>query len=46
MYHIILSDLKKCKELKEIYYTLNKYKKLYNLTFNQCRYLLHQYNNL
>jgi len=45
MYSTILKELYQCKEMKEIYHALKKYKKLYNLTFNQCRYLLYQYNN-
>ena len=45
MYSKILKELRKSETLKEAYETLRGFKREYDLTFNQCRYLLCQYNN-
>lgn len=45
MYTQILKELRQSKTLKEAYTLLRQYKRDYDLTFNQCRYLLYQYNN-
>jgi len=44
MYTMILKHLKELDTHKEIYYTLLKYKKQYDLTRNQVRYLLIELN--
>lgn len=45
MYSKILKDLRQSESLKEAYTILRQYKREYDLTFNQCRYLIYQYNN-
>ena len=44
MYSKILKELRKSQTLKEAYTVLKGYKRQYDLTFNQCRYLIYQYN--
>ncbi len=45
MYSKILKALRQAETLKEAYETLRGFKREYDLTFDQCRYLIHQYNN-
>lgn len=45
MYSKILKELRQAKTLREAYETLRCFKREYDLTFDQCRYLLDQYNN-
>ena len=45
MYSKILKQLRQSRTLKEAYTLLRQYKREYDLSFDQCRYLLYQYNN-
>ena len=45
MYSKILKELRRGHTMKEVYTLLRGYKREYDLTFEQCRYLLYQYNN-
>jgi len=45
MYTIILKELRKCKDLKDVYKRFKTLQKQFGLSFDQCRYLLHEYNN-
>lgn len=45
MYSKILKELRKSDSLKEAYKILRGFKREYDLTFGQCRYLIYQYNN-
>jgi len=45
MYSKILKELRKGQTLKEVYNLLRGFKRECDLTFDQCRYLLYQYNN-
>lgn len=40
MFNLIIIDLKYSKNLKEVYYNLLAWKKLYNLSLNQCQHIL------
>jgi len=40
MYNLILTDLQFSRDLKDLYYRLNFWKKLYSLSINQCQHIL------